>query len=88
MGVGHDGSSSGCANNINLMASTIPIGPGSMKWSACSRERFQDFLRYTYTTKVEGISWTVVFHFPKMKKKNSFNTSIAVFFKLFNWTGI
>ncbi|XP_020600997.1 A disintegrin and metalloproteinase with thrombospondin motifs 6-like [Orbicella faveolata] len=44
MGVGHDGSSSGCANHINLMASTIPIGPGSMKWSACSRERFQDFL--------------------------------------------
>ena len=80
MGVGHDDSSSGCANHVNLMASTISIGPGSMKWSACSRERFQDFLRYTYTT---DIPWTVVFPFPKEKKQNSINASIAVFFRLF-----
>lgn len=46
--MGHDGSgaAASCENNKNIMASTIPNGPGSMKWSACSRERFQDFLRY------------------------------------------
>lgn len=48
MSVGHDGSgtAASCENNKNIMASTLPSGPGSMKWSACSRERFQDFLRY------------------------------------------
>lgn len=46
MSVGHDGSgaAASCENNKNIMASTLPSGPGSMKWSACSRERFQDFL--------------------------------------------
>ncbi|XP_022792548.1 A disintegrin and metalloproteinase with thrombospondin motifs 6-like [Stylophora pistillata] len=46
MSVEHDGSGAAlsCENNKNIMASSIPSGPGSMKWSACSRERLQEFL--------------------------------------------
>ncbi|KAJ7351836.1 metalloendopeptidase [Desmophyllum pertusum] len=48
MGVVHDGHNAAvsCVNHKNIMATVIPTGLGSMKWSACSREMFQNFLRY------------------------------------------
>ncbi|XP_068687209.1 A disintegrin and metalloproteinase with thrombospondin motifs 6-like isoform X1 [Montipora foliosa] len=42
MGLSHDASP--CNKHKNIMASTIPSGPGVMKWSKCSMEKFQEFL--------------------------------------------
>lgn len=44
LGAGHDGDNS-CTGGINIMAATLPGGKGALKWSSCTGNLFQRFLR-------------------------------------------
>ena len=45
IGLGHDGDNN-CSNGVNIMATAVPGGPGALKWSSCSRDVLQAFLRF------------------------------------------
>ena len=45
IGLGHDGDNS-CPNGVNIMSTALPGGAGALKWSSCSRDVLQGFLRF------------------------------------------
>lgn len=45
IGLGHDGDN-GCSNGANIMSTALPGGAGALKWSSCSRDVLQEFLRF------------------------------------------
>ncbi len=44
LGISHDGGK-GCPDGVNIMATGASTGEGSLKWSPCSQNTFQQFLR-------------------------------------------
>jgi len=44
LGAGHDGDNV-CTGGINIMAVAVPGGEGALKWSSCTRNLLQTFLR-------------------------------------------
>lgn len=44
LGLNHDGDN-GCRDGINIMASVLIGGEEALKWSSCSRDAIQKFLR-------------------------------------------
>lgn len=49
-GLNHDGDN-GCRSGINIMASVLIGGEGALKWSSCSRDALQKFLRFIVIAK-------------------------------------
>ncbi|XP_020624820.1 A disintegrin and metalloproteinase with thrombospondin motifs 6-like [Orbicella faveolata] len=49
-GLNHDGDN-GCRGGINIMASVLIGGEGALKWSSCSRDALQKFLRFIVIAK-------------------------------------
>ena len=45
IGLGHDGDNN-CSNGVNIMSTAVPGGAGALKWSSCSRDVLQGFLRF------------------------------------------
>ena len=54
IGLGHDGDNN-CSNGVNIMSTAVPGGAGALKWSSCSRDVLQGFLRFVmiYTLSEE-----------------------------------
>ena len=44
LGIGHDGGKV-CPDGLNIMATGASSGDGALKWSSCSKNAFQQFLR-------------------------------------------
>ena len=44
-GLGHDGSENQCEGGTYIMAAVLPNGVNAMRWSTCSADEMQTFLR-------------------------------------------
>ena len=45
-GLAHDGDNNPCPGGAYIMSAVLPGGVDAFKWSTCSKEKLQEFLRY------------------------------------------
>ena len=46
-GLDHDGDGNPCLKGRYVMAAVLPSGVDALKWSSCSQEKLQEFLRWS-----------------------------------------
>lgn len=46
IGLGHDGHENSCLDGKYIMSTILTSGTNAMRWSTCSQEKIQAFLRY------------------------------------------